>query len=88
MKITVIGHILFSKLFSQYWNNKDKKNSLLYGSNCRVGKWQENNNLKNVYPIGNVVLAWHARHRNDWNKRMIIILEKWLSFAEATCNHV
>lgn len=46
MKITVIGHILFSKLFSQYWNNKDKKIHCSTGSNCRDGKWQENNNLK------------------------------------------
>lgn len=28
------------------------------GSNCRVGKWQGNNNLKNVYTTVIVVLVW------------------------------
>lgn len=52
------------------------------GSNCTVGKQQGNNNFKNMCPMISVVLVWRSRHRNDWEKRVMVILEKWLSLTE------
>lgn len=58
MKIAIIGHIPFSKLFTWYGNFSKEKMYWSARSNCRVGNWQGNNNFKNVYPMVSIVVVW------------------------------